>query len=154
MREALFIKFFIDITPFLIKLAWLFILNSNLGGIRFGVDSSGSYGYIKAGADTVTPFSSDKNYKITINYTSTAYPEVFYNDGYHYDGIYGYQQTYGTKVIYLIKGKLYNDESGTTPVSSVSITVYSKDLPNQNFYATFRARAVAAISSIAIEEIK
>ena len=33
-------------------------LNSNLGGLKFGVDSDGNYGYIKAGADSVTPFSS------------------------------------------------------------------------------------------------
>lgn len=31
-------------------------LNSDLGGVRFGVDTSGNYGYYKAGADTVTPF--------------------------------------------------------------------------------------------------
>ena len=29
-----------------------------MGGIKFGVDSDGNYGYIKAGADTVTPFKS------------------------------------------------------------------------------------------------
>ena len=45
-------------------MAWLCIYarNSNLadslGGITFGVDDDGNYGYIKAGADTVTPFSS------------------------------------------------------------------------------------------------
>lgn len=33
-------------------------LNGILGGIRFGVDADGNYGYIKAGADTVTPFKS------------------------------------------------------------------------------------------------
>lgn len=33
-------------------------LNGILGGIRFGVDADGNYGYIKAGADTVTPFRS------------------------------------------------------------------------------------------------
>lgn len=35
-------------------------LNNNYRGtlFRFGVDSSGNYGYIKAGADTVTPFKS------------------------------------------------------------------------------------------------
>ena len=33
MREALFIKFFICIAPSLIKLAWLFILNSNVNKI-------------------------------------------------------------------------------------------------------------------------
>lgn len=31
-----------------------------LGGISFGVDADGNYGYYKAGADTVTPFSSGK----------------------------------------------------------------------------------------------
>lgn len=29
-----------------------------LGGLQFGVDEEGNYGYIKAGADTVTPFKS------------------------------------------------------------------------------------------------
>lgn len=29
-----------------------------LGGLQFGVDENGNYGYIKAGADTVTPFKS------------------------------------------------------------------------------------------------
>ena len=33
-------------------------VNNSLGGLKFGVDSNGNYGYIKAGADTVTPFSS------------------------------------------------------------------------------------------------
>ena len=34
------------------------MVNNSLGGLKFGVDSNGNYGYIKAGADTVTPFSS------------------------------------------------------------------------------------------------
>lgn len=33
-------------------------LNGLLGGMSFGVDADGNYGYIKAGADTVTPFKS------------------------------------------------------------------------------------------------
>ena len=75
MREALFIKFFICIAPFLIKLAWLFILNSNLeeelgsrlGGLRFGVDAEGNYGYIKEGEDTVIPFiSNSQNLEVEI----------------------------------------------------------------------------------------
>lgn len=32
------------------------MLNSNLGGLKFGIDEDGNYGYIKDGADTVTPF--------------------------------------------------------------------------------------------------
>lgn len=31
-------------------------VNSNLGGLKFGIDASGNYGYYKAGADSVTPF--------------------------------------------------------------------------------------------------
>lgn len=33
-------------------------LNNSLGGLQFGIDENGNYGYIKAGADTVTPFKS------------------------------------------------------------------------------------------------
>lgn len=33
-------------------------VNSSLGGLQFGVDADGNYGYIKAGADSVTPFKS------------------------------------------------------------------------------------------------
>ena len=32
-------------------------LNLSLGGLTFGIDAEGNYGYIKAGADTVTPFN-------------------------------------------------------------------------------------------------
>ena len=33
-------------------------LSNSLGGLQFGVDENGNYGYIKAGADSVTPFSN------------------------------------------------------------------------------------------------
>ena len=33
-------------------------VNSSLGVLKFGIDSDGNYGYIKDGADTVTPFKS------------------------------------------------------------------------------------------------
>lgn len=36
-------------------------VNSSLGGLSFGVDENGNYGYIKEGADTVTPFSRGLN---------------------------------------------------------------------------------------------
>ncbi len=32
-----------------------------MGGLKFGVDANGNYGYIKAGADTVFPFKSGAN---------------------------------------------------------------------------------------------
>lgn len=44
-------------------------LGSRLGGIRFGIDEDGNYGYKKVGADTVTPFSRDIN--IGDNFTVT-----------------------------------------------------------------------------------
>ena len=34
-------------------------MNNSLGGLQFGVDENGNYGYIKAGADSVTPFSKN-----------------------------------------------------------------------------------------------
>lgn len=34
------------------------VLNNDLGGLKFGVDADGNYGYRKPGADTVTPFSN------------------------------------------------------------------------------------------------
>lgn len=43
-------------------------LNGLLGGIRFGVDNDGNYGYIKAGADTVTPFKKGGGTIKTIYY--------------------------------------------------------------------------------------
>lgn len=74
-------------------------LSKNMGGLRFGVDSDGNYGYYKDGADTVTPFKSGgiSNItmramnatfdftglkSITINSLSyTAYVDVIYEDG-------------------------------------------------------------------------
>lgn len=57
--------YFIEIDQ---KLNWS--LNSNLGGLRFGIDADGNYGYKKAGADTVIPFSKSID---TLN-------EPFYSD--------------------------------------------------------------------------
>lgn len=48
-------------------------LNGLLGGIRFGVDDAGNYGYIKAGADTVTPF---RNGAMMIGTFSGGYPSA------------------------------------------------------------------------------
>ena len=56
--------------------------NSNLGGIRFGVDAEGNYGYKKVGADTVTPFKSgDSNVyflgKGTTFNIKELFPEIY-----------------------------------------------------------------------------
>ena len=40
--------------------------------MKFGIDSDGNYGYIKAGADTVTPFKSGGNIELVPN-TSSSY---------------------------------------------------------------------------------
>ena len=34
------------------------MVNNSLGGLSFGIDTDGNYGYYKDGADTVTPFNS------------------------------------------------------------------------------------------------
>ena len=38
------------------------IHNNDLGGVSFGIDNSGNYGYKKEGADTVYPFKSGGTY--------------------------------------------------------------------------------------------
>ena len=40
-------------------------MNTSLNGIKFGIDSSGNYGYYKVGADTVTPFKTGLESAIT-----------------------------------------------------------------------------------------
>lgn len=47
-------------------------LSSRLGGLRFGVDAEGNYGYKKVGADAVIPFKSSK----TVGGTFTVNPSV------------------------------------------------------------------------------
>lgn len=46
-------------------------IDSSFGGLKFGIDSDGNYGYIKAGADTVTPFSSGI-YKFAYSYNKNS----------------------------------------------------------------------------------
>lgn len=47
-------------------------VNNSFGGMKFGVDSDGNYGYIKAGADSVTPFSSGKALLQVTYYSSSS----------------------------------------------------------------------------------
>lgn len=71
--------------------------NNDLGGVSFGVDESGNYGYIKDGADTVTPFNNieastqllyeslkysglvteDMTFDEICNILSETYPEIY-----------------------------------------------------------------------------
>lgn len=43
-------------------------INSNFGGMTFGVDDDGNYGYIKAGADTVIPFKNFTSLQVTVTW--------------------------------------------------------------------------------------
>lgn len=46
-------------------------LSNRLGGLTFGIDAEGNYGYKKAGADTVIPFSRDVEVEVyTTNITA------------------------------------------------------------------------------------
>lgn len=47
------------------------------GSIRFGVDGEGNYGYYKAGADTVTPFSSGGDFEETVLWTNPSPTNAF-----------------------------------------------------------------------------
>ena len=82
-------------------------LTDSLGGITFGVDDDGNYGYIKAGADTVTPFKKDVALpKITARTTGTNSTLILnVPDGYR-NGTLNYYAANLTSVVYAI------DESG------------------------------------------
>lgn len=55
-------------------------VNDSLGGIQFGIDENGNYGYIKAGADSVTPFSG-----VNVLHIGGLY---YYYTGYDYMNLY------------------------------------------------------------------
>ena len=59
------------------------LLTSGNDHFQFGVDSNGNYGYIKAGADTVTPFKTTgtRSTEITVNGTYIAKTDIS-KDGY------------------------------------------------------------------------
>lgn len=54
-------------------------LMTSLGGMTFGVDAAGRYGYIKAGADTVTPFK--KNDWETLTTENIKWGDITYDLG-------------------------------------------------------------------------
>lgn len=57
-------------------------VNSSLadGKIKFGIDADGNYGYIKDGADSVTPFNSD--FKILVNKSGSSITKAETVSGY------------------------------------------------------------------------
>lgn len=71
------------------KITDISMLNSSLGGLQFGVDDDGNYGYIKAGADTVTPFKNGANIEIinkSITVTKNMIPLYMANGRYGISG--------------------------------------------------------------------
>ena len=65
-------------------------MNLSLGGLTFGVDADGNYGYKKVGADTVTPFNKMAvYYNLGVkNFTPTyASSSVIYNNNNIFVGI-------------------------------------------------------------------
>lgn len=92
----------------LLSLLCFFYLNQNLGGLRFGTDADGNYGYIKDGADTVTPFSSGKiilvasGLKIVLNTTTYTYDIKLLTDQWEsltIDNFYGIPWARGQEVV-------------------------------------------------------
>ena len=80
-------------------------LADSLGGITFGVDDDGNYGYIKAGADTVTPFKSGSSLK---KIQSTAISDPIQN------GVPNTSMIYDeTAVAIFIKPAGWNNTTGT-----------------------------------------
>lgn len=55
------------------------ILNDKFGGMSFGVDADGNYGYIKAGADTVTPFKDTETIMSDVGFNCRTVINSAYN---------------------------------------------------------------------------
>lgn len=53
------------------------MLISSLGGLKFGIDTNGNYGYYKDGADSVTPFKSGIKLKKTCIYSQLTIDEDY-----------------------------------------------------------------------------
>ena len=57
-------------------------LKTSLGGMTFGVDAAGRYGYIKAGADTVTPFKDMESIMSDVDFTAqTVHNSIWNHNG-------------------------------------------------------------------------
>lgn len=53
------------------------MLINSLGGLKFGIDTNGNYGYYKDGADSVTPFKSGIKLKKTCIYSQLTIDEDY-----------------------------------------------------------------------------
>ena len=59
--------------------------SQSLGGVTFGVDADGNYGYRKPGADTVTPFKGNMKFNVSGTFAAEEHPYnptiEFFNNG-------------------------------------------------------------------------
>ena len=91
--------------------------------------------------------SQSGNYKITISYTATAKTYDPVNGNYWHSN-----ESSGIKVFYLIGGKVYNDEQGTTVFTASSITADTGLNGNYN-RAQERGIGIATITNITVEPL-
>ena len=100
-------------------------LNNNLGGLSFGQDADGNWGYKIGGADTVNPFSNGTYYDPTPFNTDAAYrryPCPLYDNAYK-----GHK-----KYLYICVSDVYNNTdaaeryTGITNVKDTEITILGK----------------------------
>ncbi|MDE6128129.1 MAG: hypothetical protein K2G16_02930 [Lachnospiraceae bacterium] len=105
-------------------------LKTSLGGMTFGVDAAGRYGYIKAGADTVTPFKKNDWETLTtenivrlrdtghIGIGTSSDPGTYYGSSH----VYGQWATIrtGSKGAKIIGFNLISSSTGYAGIRSIS----------------------------------
>lgn len=101
-----------------------------MGGLKFGIDSSGNYGYIKAGADSVTPFSGKLTDLISQNHLSPYFAKTVVQAYalFEYDANSGYMKLTrtGTGKCTVYGGILVD----VTKYKSIKLTVKNKSVSN------------------------
>ena len=107
--------------------------NTTSDSIAFGIDSNGNYGYIKEGADTVTPFKSQKDIDNAYNSgvsaadarvnTSSASYNSGYANGYNSGSSGGYNSGYAkgksdARLVLISQTNFANYETKTINIAS------------------------------------
>lgn len=88
-------------------------LNNNLGGVKFGIDGDGNYGYYGAD-DSLIPFNSDVKLKLVIKWYAIT--------GGITDVIWGCESSTQTSTYYIYQNKMYSNSACTSRVTSLSLT--------------------------------
>ena len=98
--------------------------------MKFGIDSDGNYGYIKAGADSVTPFSGKLTDLISKNHLSPYFAKTVVQAYalFEYDANSGYMKLTrtGTGKCTVYGGILVD----VTKYKSIKLTVKNKSVSN------------------------